>query len=143
MYELKGSCHCGNIQIRMALTRAPAEYKPRACDCEFCRKHGASYVSDPAGSLVVNVDKAASLRKYRQGSNTADMLICGNCGVLIGGAYQTEGRTFAAINTRIVDDGAVFGESQSASPKILSADEKISRWKKLWFADVKFDATAA
>ena len=71
------------------------------------------------------------------------MLICGNCGVVVGGAYQTEGRTFAAINTKIIDGDTTFGESQSVSPKTLSAGEKVERWKKLWFANVNIDSVAA
>ena len=139
MHKLKGSCHCGNVRVELALTRAPNEYHPRACDCDFCRKHGASYVSDPGGSLVVRVNDEQSLQRYRQGSNTADMLICGNCGVLVGGAYQAEGRMFAAINTRIIDGGTAFAESKPVSPKTLSAGEKTARWKELWFADVEID----
>ncbi len=142
MYKLKGACHCGNIRVEVALTRAPAEYRPRACDCEFCRKHGASYLSDPGGSLAVQVGDERLLRKYRQGSNTAEMLVCGNCGVLVGGAYQTEGRVFAAINTRIIEGDAMFGEIQPVSPRTLSAEEKVSRWKALWFADVTIDAAS-
>lgn len=138
MYELKGSCHCGNVSVELALTRPPHEYNPRACDCDFCRKHGASYVSDPNGSLIVHVRDEKSLHRYRQGSNTADMVLCGNCGVLIGGAYQSEGNVFAAINAMIIDGGAKFGETTPASPKELAAAEKVRRWTDLWFANVVF-----
>lgn len=136
MHKLEGSCHCGNIKIEVALIHAPNEYIPRACDCEFCRKHGASYISDPDGSLVIKVRDERLLKKYRQGSGTAEMLICTNCGVLVGGAYRAEGRVFAAINTKIIDGSTTFGESQSVSPKALSSEEKIVRWKKLWFSNV-------
>ena len=140
MHKLEGSCHCGNIKIEVALIRAPNEYIPRACDCEFCRKHGASYISDPAGSLVIKVRDAQLLNNYHQGSGTAEMLICANCGVLIGGAYRAEGHVFVAINTRTIDGNTTFGESQSVSPKVLSSDEKVVRWRKLWFSNVNISA---
>lgn len=140
MHELKGGCHCGNIRVDVALTRAAHEYVPRACDCDFCRKHGASYLSDPAGSLVIEVKDERLLRKYRQGSGTADMLVCGNCGVLVGAMYRSGGHIFAAINTRIIEGGTMFGGNRPVSPKTLSAGEKAERWKELWFADVAIDS---
>lgn len=143
MYELKGSCHCGNVGVELVLTQPPHEYTPRACDCDFCRKHGASYVSDPNGSLIVHAKDEKSLHRYRQGSNTADMVLCGNCGVLIGGAYQSEGNVFAAINAMIIDGGVKFGETKPASPKELAAAEKVSRWTELWFANVMFTGPAS
>lgn len=95
-------------------------------------------MSDPNGSLIVHVRDEKSLHRYRQGSNTADMVLCGNCGVLIGGAYQSEGNVFAAINAMIIDGGAKFGETTPASPKELAAAEKVRRWTDLWFANVVF-----
>lgn len=138
MFQLTGCCHCGNVRVEMALTRPAAEYHPRACDCNFCCKHGGSYLSDADGSLVIEVKEERLLRRYRQGSNTADMLFCGNCGVLVGAAYPSETGLYAVINTRIIEGGAAFGEAQTVSPKTLSAAEKVERWKKLWFADVTF-----
>lgn len=140
MHKLEGSCHCGNIEIEVALALAPDEYIPRACDCEFCRKHGASYISDPDGSLVIKVRDEKLLKKYHQGSGTAEMLICANCGVLIGGVYRAEGCMFAAINTKTIDGNTTFGESQPVSPKTLSSEEKVIRWRKLWFSNVNIIA---
>lgn len=137
MHPLAGSCHCGNITVTVGLTRPPHEYIPRACDCEFCCKHGAAYISDPAGSLVIKLADKQLLQKYRQGSATADMLICAGCGVLIGGCYQADGQLFAAINSRIIDGNSIFAASQPVSPKTLSADQKVQRWTQLWFRNVR------
>src|SRR5437762_851279 len=65
--SLKGGCHCGNISIEMTLTQTAASYIPRACDCDFCRKHSAAYVSDPKGSLSIKVKDNDALGAYRQG----------------------------------------------------------------------------
>lgn len=136
MHQITGSCHCGNVNVSIGLPRAPLEYSPRACDCDFCRKHGASYLSDPNGVLAVEVGDLRSLHSYRQGSGTAEMLVCGHCGVLIGATFAADGRVFAAINTRIIDGGVAFGESRTVSPKLLGAEEKAERWRQLWFGDV-------
>src|SRR5690242_281873 len=98
MTRLTGGCHCGNIRLEIDLIRTPGAYSPRACDCDFCRKHGASYVSDPDGSLTVRVQEEGRLVRYRQGSGTAVCLVCANCGVVVGVVYDEAGKTFGAIN---------------------------------------------
>lgn len=45
MHRVNGRCHCGNIHVDMDLTREPSAYNLRTCDCDYCRKHGASYIT--------------------------------------------------------------------------------------------------
>lgn len=126
------------------MTRPSHEYSPRACDCDFCVKHGASYLSDPKGSLVIDVNDGRLLRRYRLGSGTAEMLLCGNCGVLVGGIYQAEeAGLFAAINSKIIDGGVAFAEARTVSPQTLSSGEKTARWQQLWFANVTLNVPVA
>lgn len=143
MHQVTGSCHCGNVNVSIELPRDPLEYSPRACDCDFCRKHGASYFSDPNGILCLMVRNRKLLHGYRQGSGTAEMLVCTNCGVLIGGMFKTDIGEFTAINTKIVDGGITFGETQTASPKLLGVEEKAQRWRRLWFRNVSITFTEA
>ncbi|HYL03190.1 MAG TPA: hypothetical protein VEU54_07200 [Steroidobacteraceae bacterium] len=138
MDTVSGGCHCGNIRLELALTRAPAEYAPRECDCEFCRKHGAAYVSDPRGSLRIRVRDAGQTSRYRQGSGQAEMLLCRNCGVLLGALYQDRSQLYAVVNANAV--GAQFGVPRAVSPRSLSDSDKLRRWKDLWFADVMIEA---
>jgi hypothetical protein len=135
--ELSGGCHCGNIVLRIELTRTPDAYNPRACDCDFCRKHGASYVSDPQGSLLVEIADEREILMYRQGSAIAECLVCRMCGVLVGACYRGEGQIYGVINAKAVDAGTAFGAEQVVSPKQLSGSEKEDRWKRLWFPSVR------
>jgi hypothetical protein len=137
MHKVSGGCHCSNMLVAIELARAPGTYNPRACDCNFCRKHGASYVSDAQGSLVIRIKDTRARGKYRQGSGKADFLLCKNCGVLVAVCYQSEGRLYAAVNAMIVDDREKFGAEQPASPKMLSATEKVARWQDIWFCNVR------
>jgi hypothetical protein len=137
MNEVHGGCHCGNIRLDVELTRAPGSYAPRACDCDFCRKHGASYVSDAKGSLVIRIEDERETRKYRQGSGTADCLVCANCGVLVGALYASDGALYGAVNARVIDAGVIFAAEQPVSPKILSAGDKVKRWQDIWFSNVR------
>jgi hypothetical protein len=136
MHRVNGGCHCGNILLEIDFSRAPGAYNPRACDCDFCRKHGASYVSDAQGSLLVRVKDVRQSGKYRQGSGIAECLVCRNCGVLVGAFYRSDGRLFAAVNAKVVDDQVKFGAEQPVSPKNLSESAKVTRWQDIWFSNV-------
>ena len=138
-----GRCHCGNIVLDMVFTGEPGSFNPRSCDCDFCCKHAASYVSDPRGKLVLKVKDAANLGKYRQGSGIADFLVCRICGVLVGVCYQEHGQMYAAVNSKVVENGADFGAETAVSPKKLNDQEKIQRWKKIWFSDVSIETAGA
>ena len=136
MQHLRGQCHCGNITLQIALTGSPESYRPRACDCDFCRKHGAAYLSDPEGSLTIEVADADLGRRYRQGSGAAQMLLCGQCGVLVAALYEDAEDRLGAVNVRALR-GAALGQPEPISPKTLTADQKIARWRRLWFRNVQ------
>ena len=136
MFKISGGCHCGNIQIDLELARAPDTYNPRACDCDFCRKHNAAYVSDPQGSLAIRIRDEHLSGKYRQGSGQAEFLFCRNCGVLVSVIYRNDRRLYAAVNAKAVSGGKAFSAEQSVSPKILSASDKVKRWQDVWFPSV-------
>ena len=135
MHRLGGGCHCGNIRVALELTRSAGSYNPRACDCDFCRKHRAAWVSDPQGSLLIEIRDERDCARYAQGSGQAQLLLCRRCGVLIAPLYRDGGRLHAAVNANAVD-GAVFGAPQAVSPKALAAGDKVARWKDLWFSNV-------
>lgn len=141
--KLTGGCHCGNIQVDLELTRTRETYNPRACDCDFCTRHSAAYLSDPEGSLVIRMKDEDRVGRYRQGDGIAEFLICSNCGVLVGVTYKSEGRVYGAVNARAIQGGKGFGPEQPVSPKTLSADAKMSRWQDVWFHDVSIRAQTA
>ncbi len=137
---LHGSCHCGRLRIEFSTDQDPADFTPRACDCSFCRKHGAAYVSDPVGRLSVSAREGA-LHKYQQGSGTADFLLCGRCGVLVAVTFEQADRIYGAVNVGCLDGETGFRASVPASPQMLGAEEKVSRWMDLWIPDVELNAS--
>lgn len=136
-YGLAGACHCENISFELELASAPGSYSPRVCDCVFCRKHGAAYLSDPHGSLRFHVNDAHRLGRYRQGSGLADFLVCKDCGVLVGITYSHAGRLYGTVNSNALDGNVALAEAIMVSPKKLSDDEKLARWTSLWFCNVQ------
>ena len=141
---LGGGCHCGAVRIALTTALDPAATAPRACDCSFCVRHGAAYVSDPSGQLVVEAADGA-LREYRQGSGTARFLLCAHCGVLVAVVFEHDGRRYGAANATSLDARGEFAPVVPASPQQLGRDDKVARWLRLWVPDVdlRTDATFA
>lgn len=137
MKELKGGCHCGEIKLSFATECSPIDIKPRVCDCSFCVKHAAAYVSDSGGRLVVRAISGEFLGRYRQGTEMAEFLVCRFCGVLVGVVADIESQLVGAINARCLDEWTSFAEGVSVSPQLLGKDEKLGRWKAVWIKDVQ------
>lgn len=135
-HSYAGGCHCGNIAVEIELTKAAGAYRPRACDCDYCVRHAAAYLSDPRGRLTIRVQRESDLGRYRQGDGLADFLVCRTCGVLVGATYADPSGRYAVVNCRAVAGLSGLGPETPVSPKTLSAEAKTERWKKIWFSDV-------
>ena len=60
-----GGCHCGNVHVRLRLTKPPEDNLLRACTCSFCRSHNPRMLSDPEGSFEVRADNWSLVERYR------------------------------------------------------------------------------
>ncbi len=136
MHRLRGQCHCGDLSVELELTAELPSYGSRECDCDFCRRHGAAWLSDPNGSMRVSVRGPTGNAWYRQGSGTAEFLVCRQCGVVVGAFYRDGQRLIGVANVRALDDAAALGPRQPVSPKTLTAAQKSERWRILWFQRV-------
>lgn len=131
-FDHAGGCHCGSIRWRFRSRHALDGFSPRACDCDFCTRHRAAWVSDPQGELRVD-DRDGRLRRYGQGSGQARFLFCGRCGTLVAvTCIDRNGALRGAVNRNSFDDGQQLGVEVAASPQRLAADEKLDRWTQLW-----------
>jgi hypothetical protein len=139
MPQLSGGCHCGNIAVTVELARDAGAYHPRACDCDFCRKHGAAWVSDPQGSLLIQLRAERDASRYAQGAGIAEMLLCRTCGVLVAALWR-EQQLYGVVNVSVLDARAAFAAAQTVAPKALSPEEKRKRWQSLWFSAVTLTA---
>jgi hypothetical protein len=106
--EHSGGCHCGNIQLRLRLSRDPAETPLRACGCSFCRRHNARAAADPAGLLELQARDWSLVEPYRFGSGTADFILCRRCGVYVAALCETPAGLRAVVNVNCLADGASF-----------------------------------
>ncbi len=139
LHKVDGGCHCGNIAVEAQLTDAPENYHPRACDCDFCRKHAAGWISDVRGTLRIRIKNAGDSGMYQQGSRQAELLLCRQCGVLVAAMFLVEKKFHAAVNVRALAH-VQFGAEQVVSPQKLPATDKTVRWQDIWFAHVDIQA---
>ena len=140
---IRGGCHCKRVRVEFTTHREPSATNPRACDCSFCKKHGAAYVSDPAGQLRIVVGDPSVLRSYRQGSETAEFRLCSDCGVLVAVTFEHAGRLYGAVNAACLDGDSGLGASIPASPQGLSPEQKVARWLQVWVPDVQLSPAGA
>ncbi len=103
MSTWRGRCHCGAIGFEYSTAKPVGEWPVRACQCSFCLKHGATYTSDPAGSVrFVHGDPTAASR-YRFGQKTADFVFCSRCGGYLGALTEEGGQALMVMNLRAFD----------------------------------------
>ena len=93
-----GGCHCGNIHVRLRLTKPPEDNPLRACTCSFCRSHGSIATSDPKGLLEFRSTDPALVQRYRFGGRTAEFLVCRECGVYVGVQMVSDKGRFGVLN---------------------------------------------
>lgn len=132
--ELHGKCHCGNISFTLRTNKFENEFIPRICQCTLCRKHDASYISDPDGVLDISFNSAIT-NKYRFGHSTSDFIICKECGVLTMALCDFNQGTRAVINIKSMNDYK-FAESIQTVFDEESVESRLERRSKTWIGTV-------
>ena len=99
-----GGCHCGNIHVRLRLTKPHEDNLFRACTCAFCRSHNLRMLSDPQGLLEVRADDWSLVERYRFGTRTCDFLICRRCGVFIAAVAKVDEAVRTVVNVNCLGD---------------------------------------
>lgn len=136
---LQGGCHCGQVQLGFDTGLAPDATSPRACNCSFCVAHGAAWLSDAQGGLRVRVLRGGSLARYRQGSGSAQFLLCRDCGVLVAVVFEDAGILCGAVNVRCLARADEFAATTPVSPMQLPAAARRERWRSLWIPRVRIE----
>jgi len=131
--RFEGGCHCGNIAVVLETRRRPDELELRACQCSFCRGHGARSTSDPGGHARITVCDGARLCRYRFGLRTADFFVCRECGGYAAAVMTEAGGSFAVLNVNLFRDSAGF--AHPATPMNYDAEseaERRTRRRRRW-----------
>ena len=130
--SFEGRCHCGAIGFSFRTATTPDQWPVRACQCRFCRSHGAHTTSDPDGSVAFQIADPGKLNRYRFGSRSADFLICRECGVYVAAVMTSRRGQFATVNVDVIRDLAALPTASPVSYDGESAEEKIARREQRW-----------
>jgi hypothetical protein len=125
-----GQCPCGQVTFTLSLPNTLDQYSPRACDCDFCTARHIVYLSDPMGELTI--ESQTPLALLRQGSNQAGFITCNQCNTVIAASLQCDNQLLGALNATLLLAFPTLQQPVVVSPKHLSADAKIERWKSVW-----------
>ena len=128
-----GSCHCGAVDFAFHTGLPAARWSVRACQCRFCRAHGALTTSDPLGRLAFHTHQAELLHRYRFGLKTADFLLCSRCGVYVGAQIETAGGAFGIINTLVMTP--IPADLAAATPAEYGSEtssDRVARRERRW-----------
>lgn len=128
----RGSCHCRAIGFDYGTELAPESWSVRACQCTFCRAHGALSTSDPRGTLEFRVEAAGKLERYRFARRTADFLLCRGCGVYIGAVLAAPAGRFGIINLNTLADRLSVPTAQPANYDAEDETARIARRVSRW-----------
>lgn len=131
-----GNCHCGNIHFTFSSEKNENEFTPRTCSCSFCRHHGGSYISDPAGKVELNFKNKDKVSFYQFGHKTAKFVICKNCGSLMMAISTIEERDYAVINIRSMLDHEFSGKDTSTNFDGETIMGRLERRAENWIGHV-------
>lgn len=129
-----GSCKCDRWRVDVRLTVPLEELNPRVCDCHYCQTsygetNSASILSDP-NMLVTFIGEGVSIEQ--NGDRLANFFHCEGCKTLLAVGRDINGQLRGAVNANLLQDINKLGHPIQIQPRLLSANEKLERWNKLW-----------
>jgi hypothetical protein len=131
-HQLAGHCHCGAIHVILEPGRSAAELAYRACQCGFCRRHGAATTSDPQSRLHIEA-APGSINWYQFGRRQVDVLLCAECGVYVASTLPVEGGRLSTLNVAGVSLPGF--EGRAPEPAVYddeTDDERLVRRTARW-----------
>jgi hypothetical protein len=137
MHELRGSCHCGNIEFTLVTAKSADDLVPRRCSCSMCRRHGASHISDPGARLALRYRDPSLLSLYRFGHGTAQWIICARCGVLTAVLCEIEDRLRAVVRVQSMVDHVFTATEMPTDFDGESVAERLERRARTWIGTVE------
>lgn len=131
--SFEGVCHCGALEFTYETHLAPKNWPVRACQCTFCRGHGAQMTSDPEGAVRFRYVQPDRLRRYRFALRTADFLVCRECGMYVGAVMMTGAGAVATVNTNLLRERPRgLSAPRAVNYRNESLEERRSRRREIW-----------
>ncbi len=138
MKEIKGSCHCKNIQYYLHWPKDVTAIATRACGCSFCKKHAGAWTSNTDAVLRASISVPKEVTQYHFGTRTAVFYVCKTCGAVPFVTSMIESRLHAVINTNTFDNCGEFEFITSATDfDGEDTQERIARRQRNWINQVE------
>lgn len=125
----KGSCNCDQWQVQVIITKPLSDFNPRICDCDYCKNNPSAIISDP--NMIINFI-GSEITINQNGDELANFYYCNDCGDLLAVGCNLNGHLRGAVNPNLLRDANQLGKPIQIQPRLLSSDEKLDRWGKLW-----------
>jgi len=135
-----GNCHCGNINFKFTSKKSEADFIPRTCSCSFCRRHAASYISDPEGKLELQISNTDDVSFYQFGHKTCEFIICKNCGVDMMAISRIKDREYAVINIRTMLDHNFSSTEVKTLFDGETIEERLERRTQNWIGQITINS---
>jgi hypothetical protein len=136
MNALRGSCHCGNIEFTLLTQQSEQSLVPRRCGCTMCRRHGATWVSDPDARLELRCRDEARVSVYQFGHKTSRWIVCAQCGVLTAAISKIEGRLRAVVRSQSMVDHRFSASEAAMDFEDESVESRLARRARTWIGSV-------
>ena len=98
MNSYEGGCSCKNIVISLSLDSELSQHTPRACQCSYCKKKNAAYISFPDWKMEVRIKNSDQINKFRFSTRTADFVSCKICDELIYVVSKIGNKNYSVVN---------------------------------------------
>lgn len=119
----KLTCHCGAVELRVALK--DGLNTAQRCNCSFCRRRGAIAATANYPEGVEVVKGADNLSLYTWGTHTAQHYFCKTCGIYTHHRRRSNPNEFS-VNVSAIEgiDPAQLGEIKWSDGVNHSSDRK-------------------
>src|SRR5687768_12304124 len=132
LHAFEGRCHCGALGFTLRTSKQPEQWTVRACQCTFCRGHGARTTADPDGSVSFRIADPSKLKRYRFGTRSSDFLVCGECGVYVAALISSSRGQFATLNINTIPGPLGIPEPNPVSYDGESVEQRQARREQRW-----------
>jgi hypothetical protein len=135
-YQHAGGCACGAVSYRFFCDLSLEQIEPRACQCQFCRPRGSSYISATHGRLEVRVRDARFLYSHVFGTDTADFVHCGSCNHLVYVSSEVDGRLYGLVVEQSLYENLDVGRGRAVDFSAETLEARLARRAATWIPEV-------
>jgi hypothetical protein len=132
LHAFEGSCHCGAVAFTFRTSQLPERWSVRACQCSFCRAHGARTTTDANASVTFHVADASKLNRYRFGTQSTDFIVCSDCGVYVAALLTSSRGQVATLNINTIRTPLNAPQAQAVSYDGESVEQRRTRRERQW-----------